>query len=109
MSDAYIWAVVIGMAAANFVVRFLPIAVVSRIDLPTPVMRWLSFIPIAVMGALVAGTVVRPEGHFIWPWTNPWLLASAITALAYYKTRSFLGATVIGMFAFVVLRGVLGA
>ena len=108
MSPATIWAVIIGMAALNFVIRFLPIAVVSRIDLPKPVMRWLSFIPISVMGALVAGTVVSPGGHFVAPWTNPWLLASGVTALAYLKTRSFLGATVIGMLAFVALRAVLG-
>lgn len=109
MTAGYIWAVIVGMAIANFAVRFVPIAVISRVNLPKPVMRWLSFIPIAVMGALVAGTVVRPQGSLVTPWQNPWLLASAITALAYYKTRSFLGATVLGMFAFVVLRGVLGA
>lgn len=106
MSDSTIWAVIVGMAVANFVIRFVPIAVVSRLDLPAPVMRWLSFIPISVMGALVAGTVVRPEGQYLAPWTNPWLLATVVTAVAYVKTRSFLGATVIGMLAFVVIRGV---
>jgi len=108
VSDTTIWAVIVGMAVANFAIRFVPIAVVSRMDLPRPILRWLSFIPIAVMGALVAGAVVRPAGRFIVPWLNPWLLATAVTALAYIKTRSFLGATVIGMFAFVVIRGIVG-
>jgi branched-subunit amino acid transport protein len=108
VSPTTIWAVIIGMALLNFGIRFLPIAVISRIDLPRPVMRWLSFIPISVMGALVAGTVVSPGGEFVTPWTNPWLLASGVTALAYLKTRSFLGATVIGMLAFVALSAMLG-
>lgn len=108
MSTTAIWAVIVGMAVANFVVRFVPIALVSRVELPKPVERWLSYVPIAVMGALVAGSVVRPGGSFVVPWANPWLLASGVTALAYLRTRSFLGATVIGMFSFVVLRTLIG-
>ena len=109
MSASAIWAVIVGMAIANFLVRFVPIAVVSRAALPSPVVRWLSYVPVSVMGALVAGTVLRPEGRSVVPWANPWLLASAVTVIAYLRTRSFLGATVIGMFSFVVLRSILGA
>lgn len=108
MSDTAIWTVVVGMAALNFAIRFLPIAVISRVELPRPVMRWLQFIPVSVMGALVANTVVRPGGQFVRPWDNPWLIATAVTALAYSLTRSFLGATVIGMASFVVIRALLG-
>lgn len=109
MSDSVVWGVIVGMAVLNFLIRFLPIAAVSRVELPTPVMRWLEFIPVSVMGALVANTVVRPGGGFIVPWSNPWLIACAVTALAYRVTRSFLGATVIGMVSFVIVRAVLGA
>ena len=107
MSASVIWGVIVGMALLNFLIRFLPIAAISRIDLPTPVMRWLQLIPVSVMGALVANTVVRPSGEWIAPWANPWLLACAATALAYRITRSFLGATVIGMIAFVTFRAAL--
>jgi len=104
MSTTAIWGVIIGMALLNFLIRFLPIAAISRIDLPAPVLHWLQFIPVSVMGALVANTVVRPQGRFMAPWSNPWLLACAVTALAYRLTRSFLGATFIGMLSFVVFR-----
>lgn len=108
MSDAYIWSVVIGMALANFFVRFIPIAVVSRMDLPRPVMRWLSYIPASVMGALVAGEIFRPGGTWAPPLTSPYFWASIPTALVYWRTRSFLGATVVGMLSFVALRALLG-
>ncbi len=108
MSDSLIWGVIVGMAVLNFLIRFLPMAAISRVELPRPVMRWLEFIPVAVMGALVANTVVRPGGDWVAPWSNPWLLACAATALAYRITRSFLGATVIGMAAFVAFRALLG-
>ena len=99
-----IWSVIVGMAAANFLLRFAPIAIVSRMKLPAPVMRWLSFVPVSVMGALVAGEVLRPGGA----WTNPFagasLYAAIITGLVFHRTRSFLGATVAGMASFVALQ-----
>jgi branched-subunit amino acid transport protein len=108
MSDTVVWTVIAGMAAANFVVRFLPIALVSRIDLPRPIMRWLSFVPVSVMGALVASEVLRPSGELrVWP-VGPHMLAAVLTALVYRFTRSFLGAAIAGMAAFVVLRALLG-
>jgi len=108
VSDTYIWSVVIGMALANFAVRFIPIAIVSRIELPRPIMRWLSYIPASVMGALVAGEVFRPGGDWVAPLTSPYFWASIPTAFVYVRTRSFLGATLTGMLSFVALRAVLG-
>ncbi len=43
------------------------------------------------------------------PWENPYLLASIPTALVYWKTRSFLGAVVVGMLVFIALRWIMGA
>lgn len=108
MSTSYIWAVVVLMAVANFVVRFLPIAVVSRMQLPDPLVRWLSYVPASVMGALVAGEVLRPGGEYLLALRNPYLLAALPTALIYHRTRSFLGATVAGMVIFVGIRALLG-
>lgn len=108
MSQTFIWTVIIGMALANFAVRFIPIAVVSRIDLPRPVMRWLSNIPPAVMGSLVALEVLRPGDQWANPLTSPYFWAVLPTALVYWRTRSFLGATLAGMLAFVALRALLG-
>ncbi len=98
-----------GMAVLNFAVRFPPIAIVSRIDLPRPVMRWLSFIPISVMGSLVALEVLRPGGVMANPLTSPYLWAAIPTAFIYWRTRSFLGATLTGMVLFVVVRAVFSA
>ena len=104
VSQATIWAVIVGMAALNYAVRFVPLAVVSRIDLPEPVARWLSFVPIAVMGAMVASEVLRPGGTWSNPLTGPSLYAAIVTGLVFRFTRSFLGATVAGMASFVVLQ-----
>lgn len=107
-SPGVIWGLIIGMAAINFAERFVPIALVSRLELPRPVLRWLSYVPIAVMGSLFATQVLMPEGTLIAPWSSPWFWAAMLTGAVYYKTRSFLGATVAGMAGFVVLGKLLG-
>ena len=108
MSDTLIWTVIAGMAVANFTLRFVPIAIVSRLELPDWLMRWLSFVPASVMGSLVALEVFRPGGAWVNPITSPYALAAIPTALVYRWTKSFLGATVAGMVAFVALRALLG-
>jgi branched-subunit amino acid transport protein len=105
--DAYIWSIIILMALANFTLRFVPIAIVSRLNLPEPFTRWLSYVPASVMGALVAGEVLRPGGEYLLTLRNPYLLAAIPTAFIYHRTRSFLGASVAGMIIFVGIRALL--
>lgn len=108
MSAAYIWGVIAAMAFANFAVRFPPLAVLSKLALPEWLRRWLSFVPVSVMATLVVGEVARPDGQWLNPLGNPFLWAAAVTGLVYWRSRSFLGATVIGIMAFLVFRAVLG-
>jgi branched-subunit amino acid transport protein len=107
LSQATIWGVIVGMAVLNYAVRFPPIVVISRMELPKPIMRWLSFVPIAVMGALVSGEVLRPAGQWSNPLVSPSVYAAIITGVVFKLTRSFLGATVAGMASFVLLQRLL--
>ena len=109
LSQTTIWIVIAGMALLNYAVRFPPMAIVSRMELPKPVARWLSFVPISVMGALVASEVLRPGGVWSNPLVGPSLYAAVLTAVAFRFTRSFLGATLAGMASFVALQHVLPA
>ncbi|MDZ4168971.1 MAG: AzlD domain-containing protein [Coriobacteriia bacterium] len=102
-----ILAVIAGMAALNFFVRFLPVAILSRFELPSPVLRWLSYVPISVMGALVATEVLSPRGEWIPLASNAGLPAAILTAFVFRRTRSFLGATLAGIVCYVLLDGVM--
>jgi branched-subunit amino acid transport protein len=108
MSTGYIWAVIIGMALANYAVRFPPIALLSRMSLPTWLHRWLSYVPVAVMATLVVGEVARPEGTWMLSPDNPYAWAALATGVVYWRFRSFLGATVAGVAFFLALRATLG-
>jgi len=108
VNDRYIWAVIVGMGLANYAVRFLPMALLARLKLPEPILRFLRFIPVTVMSALVVGEVLRPDGTWIAPASNPYLFAAVPTAFVYYKWRSFLGTTLAGILFFLAFQTLLG-
>jgi branched-subunit amino acid transport protein len=108
MSAGLVWTVIIGMALTNVVLRFVPLAILSRLALPRVVERWLSYVPVTVMAAILATEVLRPSGAWLPLNDNPYLLATVPTALIYWYTRSFLGATVGGVIAFLAFSYLLG-
>lgn len=108
MTAAYVWTTVLAMAVVTYLLRALPITVLSRLRIPRPVERWLSFVPVSVMAALVASEVFRPDGRWLEPGHNPYLLAALPTGLVYYWTRSLLGATLAGVACFLAFRALLG-
>ena len=108
MSASTIWAVIAGMALVNFVIRFPPLAVLSRAELPAWAKRWLSYIPVSAMATLVVGGVIRPDGRWLNPMSSPYLWASVLTGIVYWRFRSFLGATIAGVVCFLAFTALLG-
>jgi branched-subunit amino acid transport protein len=104
MNPTAIWLMIAGMAITNLVLRATPIAIMSRLDLPPVVRRWLGYVPVSVMAAIVAVQVFRPADRFDFTVANPYLLAAIPTALVYRFTRSFLGAVLAGILTFLTLR-----
>lgn len=108
MNASTIWAVIVGMGVINFLIRFPSLAVLSRTELPAWAKRWLSFIPVSAMATLVVGGVVRPDGLWLDPLANPYLWASLATGVVYWRLRSFLGATIVGVACFLAFTALLG-
>jgi branched-subunit amino acid transport protein len=108
LTSSQITTVILAMAVINFGLRFVPLAILSRLELPKPLTHWLSFIPISVMGALVATEVLRPGNEWQPPLTNMGIYAAALTMVVFHFTRSFLGATLAGMVSFVALSALIG-
>ena len=115
LDPTLIWIVIVGMALTNFSLRFIPMAVLSRIKLPAPIMRWLSFIPISVMGALFAQVVLLPAfeaaidaTNAIPLWLNPGIYGGIGAMLVFRFTKSFMVASLAGMGIFVLTRWLFG-
>lgn len=101
--NLYILLIILGSAIVTFVPRVLPLVVLSRITLPDWGMRWLSYVPIAVMAALVGQELMLQDGKLLFH-KNLELLAAVPTFAVAIVTRSLLGTVVAGIVSMMVIR-----
>ncbi|MCM3567265.1 AzlD domain-containing protein [Neobacillus mesonae] len=99
-----IFFIILGMALVTFIPRVLPIAILSRVELPDWAMRWLNYVPIAVMAALVGQELLMPNGKLEPLQSNMELIAALPAFIVAIVTRSLLGTVVVGIIAMMVLR-----
>ena len=107
LSALSIWATIIAIGIVTFFIRFAPIVLLSRLELPEWLKRALRFVPPAVMTAIIV-----PALFFIGSTPTigldiPRLIAAALAALVAWKTRSTLLTVVLGMFTLWGLQALL--
>ncbi|AJS58793.1 AzlD domain-containing protein [Paenibacillus sp. IHBB 10380] len=96
--------IILGSALVTFIPRVLPLVVLSRMQLPNGLIRWLQHIPVAVMSALIAQELFIADGHFSLVVTRlEWLAAIPTFAVA-LMTRSLLGTVLVGLVCMMFLR-----
>lgn len=108
MDQQTIFLTIIGMMAVTYVPRALPVLALARRTLPEPVIRWLGFIPVAVLSAMLLPSLVAPEKILDFSFQNIFLWAAIPTFLVCWKTKSFVGAVVTGMGCVALGRLLLG-
>lgn len=95
--------IIFGSALVTFLPRVLPLMVLSRMELPEWAIRWLDYVPISVMAALVGQELFVQDGRFSLL-NNVELLAAIPTVLVAMRTKSLLGTVVTGMVSIMALR-----
>ncbi len=101
--DKQILIIIFGAALVTYLPRVLPLVFLSRIRLPDLFLRWLSYIPAAVLAALLAPSLLFIDGNFTVV-NNLYLLAAIPTGIVAIKTRSMALTIIAGMTATVLLR-----
>lgn len=96
--------IIIGSCIVTFIPRVLPLIVLSRLQLPDWGMRWLNYVPIAVMAALVGQELLIKDGTLFPLRNNLELIAALPTFVTAIFTRSLLGTVVAGILSIMVLR-----
>lgn len=99
-----IFLIILGAALVTFIPRVLPLMLLSRITIPEWGMRWLNYMPIAVMSALIAQELFIDEGRFAVLSANVELIAALPTFWVAVKTRSLLGTVITGILSLMLLR-----
>lgn len=100
MTTADYLLLVIGMGLVTYLPRWLPLALLTRRQLPAWLVTWLEFVPAAILGALLAPALVATGEPRRLDLLRPELFAAVPTFIFAVKTRSFAGTVVVGMLAF---------
>ncbi|WP_303773447.1 AzlD domain-containing protein [Anaerolinea thermophila] len=98
------WIIFFVLGTLTYLTRFAFIALWGRLRLPAWVQRALTFVPVAVLSAMILPELVFSDGHLNLALDNPRLLAGAAAVLVAYRTRSTLLTILVGMVVFWGLR-----
>lgn len=101
---AFEFALILGMAAVTFVVRYPVLALVSRMRLAPAVERAMRYIPPAVLAAIITPALFMPEGTLSLRLENSALAAGVVAALLAWRTRNLILTILGGMAIFWVWR-----
>ncbi len=95
---------ILGMFLVTFSVRYLLFAVAGKVHFPPWLITGLSFVPPAVLTAIIMPAILLPQGELWAEPDNPWLLAGVFAALVSFWRKDLLTTIVAGMLFFMVLR-----
>ena len=102
-------ALVAGMTAVTFLVRYGFFALGERVAFPPVVKRALRYVPAAVLTAIVVPMVLLPDGaHWQLGWHNAWLLGALATGLIAWRFNHLLASIAGGMTVFFLCRWMIG-
>ena len=102
--QAFIWSIILAIGIITFGLRFIPLALLSRIHLPASLRRALVYVPPAVMAAIITPALFFPGGTPNMTFDAPRLLAALVAGLIAWKTRSVLWTVTLGMCSLWVMQ-----
>lgn len=97
MDQTTIFLTITGMAAVTYLPRLIPALFFASRPMPEPLRRFLSVVPPAVLGALLAQSVLLSGGKLSVTADNVFLWAALVTGLLAWRTKGFFGPVLAGM------------
>lgn len=93
----------LGCAVVTWFPRVIPFILVRNIELPDVVLRWLSYIPVCILSALVLESLFKSNGSIV---TLDWLNVVAFipTLFVAIYTKSLSKTVVVGVITMAILR-----
>jgi branched-subunit amino acid transport protein len=104
MDQKLIFFAIIGMMLVTFLPRLLPIWLLSSRRLPYFIERWLSYIPPAVLAALLLPELLAKNNRIDLAANQVFLIAAVPAFLVVWRTRSMFAAVIVGMLVVAGLR-----
>ena len=98
------WVLIIGMALVTFGIRYLLLAMASRIELPEWLKESLRFIAPAVLTAITVPAVLMPAGELAISLRNPYLISAIMAAAVGIYSKNVLITIVVGLSGFFIYQ-----
>ncbi len=108
MNQQTILLTILGMAIVTYLPRLVPAWLLSSRTLHPVMTRFLSFVPTAVLSALLVPSLVLVNGQLNGSPQNIFLWAAIPTLLVAWRTRSFFGAVATGLVLVAGVRLLMG-
>ena len=103
-----LWIIIAGVSITTFLLRASFILFANPHKFPHAFRQALSFVPAAVMAAIVMPGLAMPNGVLDLAWTNPRLVAGLLALLVAGRSRHPLAAVAVGMPALWLLDWAIG-
>lgn len=100
--NIHIWYIIMGGCAVTLLPRVLPVMLISKINLNDRVVKFLKYIPISILTALVASELLISDNKF--SMNSPLFIAAIITAIVAVKKNNLLLTVIVGVLSMTVLR-----
>jgi branched-subunit amino acid transport protein len=104
MDQKAVFLTMLGMMAVTYGPRLVPIWFLSSRALPSLVVAWLRYVPVAVLSAMLFPALFVRSGQLDMGLGNLFLWAAVPTFVIAWKQRSLFGAVVAGMVVIAVAR-----
>ncbi len=98
----------LGMGVVTYLTRVLFIVGMKGDRLPPFVVRWLSYVPVAVLAAIIFPMLAAPEKRLDLTYTNPYLLAGIAATVIAVITKNLIITVIGGMGVILLLKFLMG-
>ena len=108
-TDLHTLVLIILCGVVTLLIRVIPFVMISRVNLPAIVIKWLSFIPITLFTALIIDGVIQQHDHaFGYTLNLPYIIAIVPTVMLAIFTRSLTVTILVGIFVIACLHLIFG-
>ncbi|SOB59932.1 Branched-chain amino acid transport [Pseudodesulfovibrio profundus] len=97
MEEQIVLLTIVGMTLVTYIPRFVPVLALASRTLPEPLIRWLSYVPTAVLSAMLVPSLLLKDTSFDFSVENYFLWAAIPAFILAWRTKSFFGTVALGM------------
>jgi len=96
--------IIAGMCIVTYLPRVLPVILLSKIKMPEWFMRWLRYIPTAILSALLVPGILLSGETVDVSLSNRNLLAAILCFFAAFKTKNLFVTVITGIISMLLLN-----